>query len=330
MLPDPGKATFDRRQVMAVLGAVGAVPSGAIAAMAQDVTAGAARGVPRGAVDCHVHVLDPERFSYVPDRSYTPGPATLADLQAFHAKLGVTRAVLVQPSVYGTDNACLLEALGALGPETARGVAVVDPASVADAELDRLGRAGVVGLRVNLNVKGEARVKAAVDAVSRTVARAAPHGLAVQIYVDLPLVEALAETIAAAPVPVVLDHFGGARSEGGVDQPGFATLLRLLAAGDTWVKLSAPYRSSTQAPDYADMEPIVRALVAANPHNLVWASDWPHTGGGAERQGRKATDVEPFRQVDDAHTLGLLPAWSGRPDIDLAILTDNAAKLFRF
>ena len=282
------------------------------------------------ATDCHVHVLDPARLPYVPDRVYTPGSATLADLRAFHARLGVTRTVLVQPSIYGTDNRCMLDALAAFGPDVARGVAVVDAATVADEELDRLKRAGVVGLRVNLNVKGEARAKAAIDVVSRTAARAAPHGLAVQIYVDLPLVEALADTIVAAPVPVVLDHFGGARAEGGVDQPGFGTLLHLLAAGNTWVKLSAPYRASSQAPDYADMATIARALVSANPRNLVWASDWPHTGGGADRQGRKPTDIEPFRQVDDPRTMALLPAWTGSPDLERAILTDNAARLFRF
>lgn len=285
-----------------------------------------------GAVDCHVHVFDP-RFAFVAGRSYTPGAATVADLQAHLAGLGVDRTVLVQPSVYGDDNRALLGALEELGPTVARGIAVIDPAAVTDQALRALRDAGVTGVRVNLHTKGEDREQAAVAAVAQTARRVAAFDMVVQIYVDLALVAALEETIAASPVPVVLDHFAGARVEPGRPEqvpPGQAALLRLLGAGRVWIKLSAPYRAARQAPDYPELAPLARTLVATNPDRLVWASDWPHTSGGEERQGRKPTDIEPFRRIDDARTLALLATWAGNGTTHTKILVDNPARLFRF
>ncbi len=282
-----------------------------------------------GAADCHCHIFDPARFPWAAERSYTPDTARIPDLQALHARLGVERTVLVQPSVYGTDNRCLLDALARLGPATARGIGVVDPDGVTDAELAALRRAGIVGVRVNLEVKGEGRATAAVAAVSRTMRRVAAEGFAVQLYMDVQLVEALSGVIEASPVPVVLDHFGGVQAQLGPDQPGLASLLRLVGDGRAYVKLSAPYRASREAPGYADLAPIARALIRANPERMVWASDWPHTGGGG-RRARRPGDVEPFRQVDDAHDLALLRAWAGDEATAHRILVDNAARLFRF
>ncbi|NVO14377.1 MAG: amidohydrolase family protein [Rhodoplanes sp.] len=287
-----------------------------------------------GAVDGHVHVFDP-RFPFAEARSYTPPAATVDDLRAHLASLGVDRAVLVQPSVYGDDNRALLDTLEQLGPTTARGIAVIDPATVTDDQLRTLRDAGVVGVRVNLHTKGEDRAQAVVAAVAQTAQRVAPFDMVVQIYADLALVAALEDTIAASPVPVVLDHFAGARVEPGRSEsnrapPGHAALIRLLGDGRVWIKLSAPYRAARQAPDYPELAPLARTLITTNPDRLVWASDWPHTGGGDERQGRKPTDIEPFRQVDDARTLALLAAWAGDDATRTKILVDNPARLFRF
>ncbi|MCK9919726.1 amidohydrolase family protein [Microbacteriaceae bacterium K1510] len=284
---------------------------------------------PKGAVDCHVHVFDP-RFPFDESRSYTPRPASIVDLQALHSRLGIERTILVQPSVYGTDNRCLVDALSKLGPKVARGIAVIDATTVTDDELTALQSAGVVGVRVNLSTKGEGRAAAAVAAVSETAARVAPFDFVIQVYVEIPLVEALENTVAASPVPVVFDHFGGAKAELGVNQRGLDALRRLLASGKAWVKMSAPYRASGKSPDYPDVAPIARALIEANEDRLVWASDWPHTGGGAERRGRKATDIEPFRSIDDAHELALLSTWTKSSAVHKKILVDNAVSLFRF
>lgn len=290
----------------------------------------AAVPLPAGATDCHCHVFDPARFPYAAERSYTPGQGILDDQGAFHASLGISRVVLVQPSVYGSDNRCLVDGLTKLGPGVARGIAVIDADTVTDGELAALRDAGVVGIRVNLEVKSEGHAAAAINAVSVAIARVAPLGFVVQLYVDLPFVEALAGTIAASPVPVVLDHFGGAQARLGLEQPGFAALLQLLGTGKAYVKLSAPYRASRDAPDYGDLAPIAQVLIRTNRDRLVWASDWPHTGGGADRAARKPGDVEPFRAVDDARNLALLSAWAGDVETYRAILVDNAVRLFRF
>ena len=197
--------------------------------------------VPSGACDCHVHIFDPEHFPYSPERSYTPGTASVDDLLAFESRIGMSRFVLVQPSPYGSDNACLLAALKHLG-DKARGVAVIDPDRTPDSELDALAQAGVRSVRVNLEAHGNRDPRAAeraLDAVSR---RIAGRGWSIQVFASLPVVAELKDEVLRLPVPLVVDHFGGARAEAGTDQPGFATLIEMLKSGKVYLKLSAPYR----------------------------------------------------------------------------------------
>lgn len=286
--------------------------------------------VPPGACDCHAHVFDPDRFPYDPARTYTPGPARVEGLKRHLGGLGLDRVVLVQPSVYGTSNACLVEALAALGPDVARGVAVIDPRAATEDELSRLYGAGVRGLRVNLESVGERSPETARAAIAAVAERAAGHGFAVQVYADLALVAGLADDLARLPAPLVLDHFGGARAGPGVGGPGLRALAELLEAGNTWVKLSGVYRASQRGDSYEDVRPLAEALIAAHPDRVVWASDWPHTGGGRERVSRGPAEVEPFRRIDDAHVLGLLSTWTGEPGLYRRVLVDNAARLFGF
>ena len=288
---------------------------------------------PPAAVDSHVHLFDGARFPYVPDRRYTPATASVADLRAFLKSARIGRAVLVQPSVYGSDNRCLLDGLAQLGPEVVRGIAVIDAATVTNPELRALMAAGVVGVRVNLNTRGAEEASAALAAlaaIAATIARVADVGLLVQIYVAMPLLAALERTIAGSRVPVVLDHFAGASAGGGLSQQGFGSLARLLAEGKVWVKLSAPYRASPGALPYADVEPIAREMMRLNPERLVWASDWPHTGGGAERKARPAAETEPFRDIDDAGVLGIAAAWCGSDPMRDRLFVTNPARLFGF
>jgi 2-pyrone-4,6-dicarboxylate lactonase len=126
-----------------------------------------------------------------------------------------------------------------IGPDVARAIAVVDPATVSDEEIAVLKAAGVVGLRINLAVQGEDPGAAAVEAAGKATARVADHGLVVQIFADMPRLEPLEETIGTAPVPIALDHFAGAKAGGGTDQPGFAALERLLADGKVGGRVSA-------------------------------------------------------------------------------------------
>ena len=232
--------------------------------------------VPAGACDCHTHIFgNAARFPLWSGRTYTPPEATVAGWQAIHRTLRMERGVLVQPSVYGTDNRCMLEAIGRLG-RGARGVAVIEENASAR-ELDALHRAGVRGIRVNLETFGIADPAAASARLQRALAQLADRPWHVQVFVRSSIVPALEPAVMKSPLPIVFDHFGGARAEGGVDDPGFQSLVRLVRSGTAYVKISGAYRASSSGPpDYADVRPLARALVEANPARVLWGSDWPH------------------------------------------------------
>lgn len=283
---------------------------------------------PPEACDCHVHIFDPERFPYAATRTYTPASATVPQLRGFLKRLRISRAVLVQPSIYGTDNRALEDALGQLGPTMARGVAVIDPEKTTDCELDRLHKAGVRAARVNLKTHGEKSPDAARAAVVRTAQRVATHRWALQIYADTPVIASIAETLESLPVKIVLDHFAGIKTADGLDQPGFAEVLKLVRTGNVYVKLSAPYRASKMPSGYDDVISFGKELVMANPDRMVWASDWPHTGSSASRGDLEK--IEPFREIDDVSVLAMLARMAPDAKTHRAILADNAARLFGF
>ncbi|RQR68700.1 MULTISPECIES: amidohydrolase family protein [unclassified Burkholderia] len=286
--------------------------------------------LPPGSCDCHVHLFDAVRFPFAPNRSYTPGQARVADLLAFEARLGIERIVLVQPSVYGTDNAALLAGLHELGLHRARGVAVIDPRTATHAELQALHDQGVRGIRLNLQVRGERDLSVASAQLQRASDAVAPLGWAVQIYADLDIVAGLAPDIARLGAPVVLDHFAGARAHTLSDQQAaFATVVDLVKHGNAYVKLSAPYRASRQAPLFDDLGPIARALIDARPDRMLWASDWPHTGSAGNRDG-DLTRIEPFRREDAGAALNQLLGWTDAAALRQQILVDNPARLYRF
>ena len=193
--------------------------------------------VPPGACDCHTHRL--RRSGAVPVRAHAdvlPGPALVEEMRVLHRALQTERVVIVQPSVYGTDNACTLDALRQLGAR-ARGVAVIDDGT-SDDELDRMDRAGIRGIRVNLETAGQTdpAVRQRFEAATRRVARRRWH---IQVFTRPTVIAAIADAVAAAPVPVVFDHFGGAQGAPGVTQPGFDALLTLVRTGKAYVKISA-------------------------------------------------------------------------------------------
>ena len=179
--------------------------------------------VPPGACDCHTHVFgDPARFPFAAGRRYTPETATVEELRALHRTLGVSRVVVVQPSVYGTDNACTLDAIRQLGPG-ARGVAVIDEATPA-ATLAEMQRAGIRGIRLNLETSGETDPAVARRRFQRAVEQIQGLDWHIQLYTRPAVVEGLRELIMEAPVRVVFDHFAGAQAASGTGQPGVAAL----------------------------------------------------------------------------------------------------------
>src|SRR5262249_57334689 len=153
------------------------------------------------------------------------------------------------------------------------------------------------------------------------------RGWYVEISTRLSVIEAIGDEIRASDVPVVVDHFGGARAPDGIAQPGFQTLVGLVQSGKVYVKISGAYRLSSNEPDYADVAPLARALVAANPQRIVWGSDWPHPDSS---QARPLTEVSPLLQIDDGRLLNQLAAWVPDAATRKLILVENPRRLYGF
>ena len=284
--------------------------------------------VPAGACDCHTHIHgDPEKFPFFAGRVYTPEVALPEEMAALHKALHIQRVVIVTPSVYGTDNSATLYGMKARGA-TARGVAVIDD-KTPESELDAMGRAGVRGVRINLATAGISDPSIARQRFQATAERVKIRNWHVQIFTDPAMISAIKDLVATSPVPVVFDHFGGAKAELGPQQPGFGDLVELVRSGKAYVKISGAYRSSKLAPDYADVVPLAKALIGANPDRVVWGTDWPHPSGFTP-PGHKPTDVTPLFDIDDGRLLNQLPVWAPDPAIRKKILVDNPAHLYAF
>ncbi len=183
--------------------------------------------VPHGACDCHTHVFGPaEKFPFSSKRLYTPGDASIDDLESLHRALHIDRVVVVHPSPYGADNACTVDAVRKLG-NRARGVAVIDDTVSARALAD-MHAAGIRGVRVNLESYGESNPAVAGRHLQQAAERVAPLGWHVQTYTNLGILAALHDTILALPTTLVVDHFGRPQAVHGTAQPGFELLLALL------------------------------------------------------------------------------------------------------
>jgi predicted TIM-barrel fold metal-dependent hydrolase len=284
--------------------------------------------VPSGACDCHTHIFgDPARFSFAGDRVYTPEPASIEEMRTLHAALRMDRVVIVQPSVYGTDNACTLDAVRRLGSR-ARAVAVIDD-KISGGVLDAMHKAGVRGTRINLATAGQTDAAAARHRLQTAIEQLGGRPWHIQMYTTLPVIDGIRDQVAASPIPIVFDHFGGAQAPAGIDQPGFAALLNLVRAGKAYVKISGAYRSSNAQPDYADVAPLAKALIAANPQRILWGSDWPHPDS-ARVGGRKPTDIAPLLQIDDGRVLNQMAVWAPDAAQRKTILVDNPARLYGY
>jgi D-galactarolactone isomerase len=257
-----------------------------------------------------MHVYE-DRFPMAAQATFKPPHAPLTDYLQVRRALGLSRAVIVQPNGYGFDNTCTLEALAAMG-DAARGIATV-PVDVADAELERLTRAGVRGARFHILPGG----MLAWDALEPMAARIARFGWHVQLQLDGRELPRYESTLARLPIPLVIDHNGKFLEPVATDHPAFKALLRLLAGGNTWVKLSAPYETSKRGPpDYADVGALAKALARAHPERCVWASNWPHPGRNPP--------------PDTAALLDLLLDWANDDATRRRILVDNPATLYGF
>jgi predicted TIM-barrel fold metal-dependent hydrolase len=307
---------------------VGAAAGRAIFAKASQPATPVNFAMPAHACDCHTHIIGgPDRFPFLPSRTYTPETALPEEMSALHRTLGIERVVIVTPSVYGTDNSAMLYGVKARG-SSARGIAVIDE-NTPESDLDAMGKAGVRGIRLNLATAGPVDPAVGRQRFQEAAGRMRRRGWHIQVYAGLAVVAAIKDLVLDSPVPVVFDHFGGARAALGIDQPGFSDLLELVRRGKAYVKLSGAYRASTLAPDYADVAPFAKALIAANADRIVWGTDWPHPATTTP-PSRRPTDVTPMLQIDDGRLLNLLAVWAPDAAIRKKILADNPARLYGF
>jgi predicted TIM-barrel fold metal-dependent hydrolase len=309
------------RREFAILGAGAA---GALALGSSARAAGPLADMPAGAIDVHNHIVGPQsKYPMYEKRTYTPPEASVAQLRSLRTQLGVARNVIVQPSFYGFDNSCLVDALKELGT-SARGVAVV-PLDVSDAELKRLAAAGVTGVRLNLATFGITDPKAAADAIHSFAPRFVALGWHIQVNTNLPVVDGLAPLIGDVKVPVVFDHIANAEAEKGVNQKGFGALVELVKARNTYVKLSAPYNLSKRD-DWADVTPLAKALIAAGPDRMLWGTNWPHPGNARG----PITAMTPYQVVDNPKLLLAFAQHCPDAAMRKMILVETPQRLYRF
>jgi D-galactarolactone isomerase len=267
---------------------------------------------PPGTCDTHMHFYD-QRYPRAATAKILHGDALVPEYLELCKRLGIERTVVVQPTAYGTDNACTLEGMAKLGPN-ARGVAVVDE-SVTDTELDRLTKLGIRGIRFFM-LPGGALPWEILESMAD---RVGAFGWHVQLQLDgreLPEREALLKRLKGT---LVIDHVGKFLEPVPVDHPAFMVLRRLLDNGRTWVKLSAPYEvSKAGPPNFDDVGALAKILAAQAPDRMVWATNWPHPmKHGADKP-------------DDAGLLDMLLDWVPDEAARNRVLVDNPAKLYGY
>ncbi|HYC47308.1 MAG TPA: amidohydrolase family protein [Burkholderiales bacterium] len=269
--------------------------------------------LPPGSCDCHAHVFGPQsRYPFLHDAKYIAPDASPEDYVRMLRTIGCDRAVLVQPSVYGTDNTAMLDALRS-GIFPFRGVAVVDE-NITDRELEDLHAAGVRGVRINL-AAWTPGLK--LDQAPRLAARIKPLGWHLQFFVDFKKVPELEDHLTTLDIDIVLDHFGRAPAAEGTGSPSFQTLLRLVSRDNCWAKIMGVYFVSERYPNFSDVAPLARAVVERAPERTVWATDWPHPMG---------LDKMP----NDGDLADLLADWVPDEAQRKKVLVDNPARLYGF
>ena len=266
--------------------------------------------VPADACDCHFHIFDGPS-PQVPERSYTAAPAPEFDFRHLQRTLGLTRSVIVQPSVYGTDNRTTMHACKA--DPSMKAIVVIDD-DTPHHVLSSYREQGAVGCRVNMLFGSNTRI----ESLAELAARIADHGWHLQILADVSTLHDSMADFASLPVPVVFDHFGHMPAAKGINDPGFRAMLHLLGAGKAWVKMSGAYRLGPAGQETnTQVAALASALLRANPDQLVWGSDWPHPA---------VTGPMP----NDGDLLNALADWAPDALMRNRILVDNPGRLYGF
>ncbi|PIB01085.1 4-sulfomuconolactone hydrolase [Cercospora beticola] len=276
--------------------------------------------IPDGTWDTHMHVVDPVTFPLAPGAQYVPEAHTMEQATTFLDQLGIEKAVVVQPSIYGNDNGATLSGLHDLGTANGRAVVQFDPAVTSKEQLQAWHEAGVRGVRLNFKSVGADPSGAELEERLRTYADAVrPFGWALDLYIGVEKVPLLEKYINDLGVKVILAHYGHPSNEtlstavSAEQVPGFDALVRVLQKGNVWVKLSGNYRLSRD-PDNALVESLGRAVIRTRPDRCLFATDWPHTR---------------FEDLDVAPFLGRVLDWIEAEGASVTqVLVDNAQTAF--
>lgn len=283
---------------------------------------------PANSCDTHLHVVGPQvNYPLVSKRAFTPPDAPLAELVCMHQRLGIERLVLIQTSVFGHDNRCMLDGLEKLGAR-ARGVVIV-PDAISTRDLDDMHRLGVRGIRINITEQPHALADVVLK-IAAAVKLCQRNDWHLQIFLRADRLTALVPTLAKLPIDCVIDHFGLIPPQ---DVPHAAenALVELLEAGRTWVKISGAYRVGDDTNnDFNDPKigAIARRFYRTNPERVVWGTDWPHTPvHGVVAVGNHES---PYRDIDPADLLNELRLWFNDSAAMEQILVKNPATLYGF
>jgi predicted TIM-barrel fold metal-dependent hydrolase len=277
--------------------------------------------------DCHVHVVGPaDAYLQLASRTYLADVAMLETLRRLGATRGVTRFVIVQPSFYGSDNALLLQSLDVLGGD-GRGVAVVDPAAP-QVVLDDLARHGVRGVRLNLySTAGRADAEPLSETFAALAEIAQRMRWHVEVIASLYILAPHADLFAASPVPIVIDHYG-VYGDATPETADARCLLELLRLPHVWMKLSAPYRVSTDPLATRPDRRWLDAILSCSEERCVWGSDWPHTPHHDDHEGPDV--VGSYRALSYERLVDDFVAALGSDALADRVLRDNPARLYEF
>ncbi|KAK2751037.1 hypothetical protein FQN57_000112 [Myotisia sp. PD_48] len=241
--------------------------------------------------DSHMHIIEPDKYPLAPNAPYKPKAHTLAEAMNFESSVGIPNIVLVQPSIYALDNSCLLAALKQLGPDRARGVVSLDPKSIASHTLTEWHDIGVRGVRLNFQSVGKRPSKDELLATMKQYAAVIrPYDWVLQLYISLEFIPWLVDILPQLGVKVCFDHFGSPKlavpvgGDNATDYsefdpytlPGFSGLIEALKQGNTYVKISAPYRL-TPDPQFGKLREMAKEFIRVAHSKIVFATDWPHT-----------------------------------------------------
>lgn len=225
---------------------------------------------PPKTADTHFHIFEStERYPLSPQRMYDPALSTVQDYRRMADAIGIERMVVVQASIYGTDNRCLLDSIERLGSKNARGIAVVDQ-SVTMEQLKAMHERGVRGIRFNA-ITG----RTPIEWLPSLAKMIKPLGWHIQLWTNSERLLQMGSILDDVALPIVLDHMGQFPVAEGVKGKQFQNILKLMKDDRFWIKLVG-YRVSKSPPAFEDIREAVTTLVSTAPQRCLWGTDWPH------------------------------------------------------